>query len=148
MTFSQDPLQDSDPDEANPILEFRPVTTILDVPIKWTHLLRGRRLYDTSRKTGYFPHAGDFRLTADGGIAREIIPCNGQGSAVLIRPNSDFEDIRDWLDHQPETPAYEMYGRFETTDMGIRVMRCCHGVVFLFEDQNSALLFYITFRQA
>lgn len=103
-----------------------------DVRLRWPHIVNGTL---TKQRKGSDPFPALSAL-----MASEADEDLGQ-HRVLIKMPSENEayEIREWL--EDNTARYAIYGRYEWSDLGVRVTRDLKGLIFSFEDEDMAVFF-------
>jgi hypothetical protein len=104
-----------------------------DVKIRWSHLLNGS-VTNRPKIGASFPALAAL-------VSNIIAPAECRHSVVIKLPNEDtIVEIREWLEENAKA-KYTIFGRYEWTDLGVRVTRDVKGLCFSFQDEDMAVFF-------
>ncbi|RYD70432.1 MAG: hypothetical protein EOP84_26715 [Verrucomicrobiaceae bacterium] len=104
-----------------------------DVKIRWSHLMNGT-IHSKKKGGETFPALAAL-------ISHVVSPDLCQHSVLIKLPDADtMYEIREWLEEHAKA-KYSIFGRYEWTDLGVRVTRDVKGLKFSFEDEDMAVFF-------
>jgi hypothetical protein len=104
-----------------------------DVKLRWSHLMNGT-VHKNKKGSETFPALAAL-------MTHMISPAVCPHSVLIKVPETDvLVEIRDWLEEHAKA-KYSIFGRYEWTDLGVRVTRDVKGLNFSFEDEDMAVFF-------
>lgn len=105
-----------------------------DVRLRWSHLTNGTVSRQKPKANETFP--------ALAALVSSLVSPNLHKHDVLIAvPDDDtMLEIREWLEEHAKA-RYSIFGRYQWTDLGVRVTRDVKGIKFSFESEDMAVFF-------